>query len=960
MKPGECPEERKDETVSGISRVTLIINGAERHLLYDSEKDTLADALRRLGLTGVKVGCGTGVCGACSVILNGSVVRACTRKMKGISEFSEITTIEGIGAPGRLHPLQQAWITYGGVQCGFCTPGFIVSAYALLRENPEPSREQVRQWFEKHRNVCRCTGYKPLVDAVMAAAAVMRGEKTMDDITYSYSNDGERIYGSRYPRPAALAKVCGVADYGDDIALKMPGSIAHLAVVLAGVPHAKILDIDTSEAEKMPGVIKIMTASDVKGSNNLAFQVPIPRTKGSGIGSYPVIAGETVNMCGDVVAIVAADTREHARAAAGKVKKKLELLPSYSNVLESFMPNAIRLHENVPNQYMFQPLLKGEDTEKLMESAPYVAEGSFHSQHEPHLPIEPDTVQAYYDENGMVTIQCKAHDLDSHRRDVSNACGIPQDNIRVILNPSGGSFGYATIGITACLAVTALQCTGRPCSLTLSYDEHQHITGKRASTYANGKIAVDASGKIVAVEYDLALDHGAYNGFGSIIFGNMVSTGFSGYNIPNIRALARGGMSNNAVCAAYRGFGAPQIYTTSESLIDMAAEACGMDPWEFRYLNAARPGDTSINQTPFESYVYPRLLELAKPTYDRYRAEAETAKKEGRCVGVGISMGGFSVTGGSFDSSEVALELMPDGGITNYNTWEDLGQGGDIGALTHTVKALEPLGIRPEQVKLVCNDTLRCPPTGIAAASRSHFMAGNATINAAEQLLNAMRKPDGSYRNYDEMVSEGIPTKYVGHYDIVGLGLAHCQDPNNGSGIRFPTFMNCVNLAKVEVDTETGKTSVLGFTAVADVGKIGNRLSVEGQGYGGISHSIGFALKEDYDASDRSGNMAYCGIPTITDIPDDFNLIFYEDNPRKLGPHGSCGASENFQASNHMAVINAINDACGVRIGDLPATPDKIRASLKARESGIAMPSAKYDFGIDFEDALEEIAANPL
>ena len=264
-----------------LKRINLTLNGVPRPIVCDPEKDTLADAVRRMGLTGTKIGCGTGVCGACTLILNGEVVRSCTRKMKNIPEFSEIITIEGIGTPRHLHPLQQAWITYGGVQCGFCTPGFIVSAYGLLLKNNDPSREEVREWFRKNRNVCRCTGYKPLVDAVMAAAKVMRGEATMDDITF-HPEDCKDFYGSALPRPSALAKVCGLADYGDDIKLKMPEGTAHLAVVLSEVDHAKIISIDTSEAEKMPGVYKVMTAKDVKGTNLLPVPQIHPRMKASG------------------------------------------------------------------------------------------------------------------------------------------------------------------------------------------------------------------------------------------------------------------------------------------------------------------------------------------------------------------------------------------------------------------------------------------------------------------------------------------------------------------------------------------------------------------------------------------------------------------------------------------------------------------------------------------------------
>ena len=196
-----------------LTRLQFEINGVPRHVIVDPEKDKLSTVLRRIGLTGVKVGCGIGVCGACTVLINDEPVRSCTKKISSIPEGSRILTIEGIGAPGRLHPLQQAWITYGGIQCGFCTPGFIVSAYGLLLKNPNPTREEVREWFRANHNVCRCTGYKPIVDSVMAAAAVMRGEKTMADITYDFEGEKD-IYGSSHPRPSALAKATGLADYG--------------------------------------------------------------------------------------------------------------------------------------------------------------------------------------------------------------------------------------------------------------------------------------------------------------------------------------------------------------------------------------------------------------------------------------------------------------------------------------------------------------------------------------------------------------------------------------------------------------------------------------------------------------------------------------------------------------------------------------------------------------------------
>ncbi|MDR0916635.1 MAG: molybdopterin-dependent oxidoreductase [Oscillospiraceae bacterium] len=935
-----------------LKRIRLVLNGVERPVICDPETDTLAKTLRRAGLTGVKVGCGTGVCGACSVILNGEVVRSCTRRMKTLKDFDEITTIEGIGTPQNLHPLQQAWITYGGAQCGFCSPGFIVSAYQLLKENLSPTRDEVREWFRAHRNVCRCTGYKPLVDAVMAAAEVMRGEKTVDDIIYTLPED-EDIYGSSLPRPTAVGKVTGLTDYGDDLKLKMPSGTAHLALTLSEVPHAKILSIDTSEAEKAPGVIRVFTSKDVLGSNNLASPARVSRQKGNGITEFPVFAHKVINRRGDVLACIAADTEEHARAASKLVKAELEILPTYKTFPEAAQPNAIQLHEQLPNFYMEAPLVKG-DAEDAFDDAAFVVEGSFHSQHEPHLPIEPDVMQGYIGDDGMVTLQGKFQSIDETRDDVTMSCGIQKDNLRFIMNPAGGSFGYAISPNIASVVTTVVQNLQSPVTLTLPYDQFNHTTGKRSATFSNGRLGADKDGKIIAAEYDVGLDHGAYASVAGNIFNNLISVAFHGYNIPNIRALARGGSSNHAYNTAYRGFGAPQIYTTTEALVDLLARKAGIDPFEFRYNNLLKSGDTTINQVePYDYDAYPRLFEKLRPVYQAYKAEAEAAKREGRHVGVGVSQGGFLCTIGFVDQANVALELTKDG-VTHFNTWEDVGQGGDIGTLTHTIKALEPLHLRPEQVRLVMNDSKECPDTGLAAASRSHYMAGNATLDAAKQLLDAMRKPDGTYRTYDEMVAEGIETKYIGHYDQMGLGLPPGPDPNTGAGEKNAEYMYCVNTALVEVNVETGKVQTLRYTCAYDIGTIGNKLAVDGQGYGGLSHSIGFALSEDYDAENKHGNIAGCGIPTIDMIPDDYNLIAVE-TPRRFGPHGSAGCAEVFQSSNHMAVINAIDDASGARVYALPATPDKVLAALKD-----SSPPPKYWLGSDFDEEMDEIRANPM
>ena len=294
-----------------MDRKLLNINGIPTIVMCDST-EKLADVLRhQAGLTGTKVACGQGQCGCCSVILNGKVVRSCTTTMKRVPAESEITTIEGIGTPDKLHALQLAWILHGGAQCGYCSPGFIVSSKALLDQNPDPTREEIRDWWQKHANVCRCTGYKPLVDAVIDAAKVLRGEMSEDELVYKVPEDGH-IWNTRFPRPSAIAKVTGTLDYGADLELKMPPGTLHCAVVHAQVSHANVLSIDVSEAEKMPGVFKVVTHKDVKGRNRINGLVMYPDDVKADGWERPILCDTKVFQYGDALAIVCADTIEQA------------------------------------------------------------------------------------------------------------------------------------------------------------------------------------------------------------------------------------------------------------------------------------------------------------------------------------------------------------------------------------------------------------------------------------------------------------------------------------------------------------------------------------------------------------------------------------------------------------------------------------------------------------------------
>ena len=951
-----------------LRKVWLNINGANRMLMCNPEKDTLADVVRRMGLTGTKVGCGTGVCGSCSLILNGKLVRSCTKKIRSVEDYSTVITIEGIGTPTNLHPIQSAWIIAGAVQCGFCSPGFIVSTYALLLENINPTREEVRDWFQKHKNVCRCTGYVQLVDAVMMAAQVMRGEKKIEDFNFKNPKDGE-YYGKAILRPSALAKVCGLADYGDDQELKMPAETLKVVMVQPKIAHhAKILKIDFSEAEKMPGVVKIITYKDIKaaGGSNIMAEGNFHERSTSLVPSRNVLCEDKIYRYGDPVALVCADTKDHARAAAAKVKVEIEQLPEYLNYLDAVLPDAMRIHEDTPNIFSMQPVLKGvglEDPIKVsdtIDKSDFSVEGSFHSTREPHLSIEGDTVQAYFDEDDMLAIQCKSQGVYSSIGRIGNSVGIAKDKIRIIMNPTGASFGWSTNAGDLCLAAAAAIVTKKPVALSMTYEEHQHFSGKRRPSYSNGRAACDKNGKLTAVEFEYGMDQGAYFFGGDDIITKQARFAFFPYSIPNVAGISRIAVTNHNFGTAYRSYGSPQAYTLSEALMDMLAEKAGIDPFEFRWRNIARVGETNINSHPFRLYPMEGMMKMLKPLYERAVKEAKEKDTPEVRRGVGISWGGFNVSEGPTDSATVRLELNPDNTITKYDTWQDLGQGGDVGSLMVTLEALKPLKLTPEQIHLVQSDTKICPDSGMSAGSRSHYMNGHATIIAADKLMDAMRKKDGTFRTYDEMKSEGINTVVEGKYmTVVTEGLCRL-DPNTGIGDPTPAFTYALNMAEVAVDTKTGKTTVERFVCVADVGKVGNIDAVNGQAYGGISHAIGFALSENYDDVKKHTNIASSGVPYIKDIPDDIQVLYHESDD-KTGPFGSSGASEAFQSSGHMAVINAINNACGVRIFELPATKEKVKAGLdKLAAGGKIEPPKKYFLGNDLYDELEDIKANPV
>lgn len=907
-----------------MQKKVLVINGLQRTLIVDPEA-SLASVLReQMMLTGCKVGCDQGHCGTCSIIVDGELVRSCIVKMKRLADQAKITTIEGLGTPDNLHPLQVAWMAYGCAQCGFCSPGFILSAKVLLDKNPNPKREEVREWFHKNRNACRCTGYKPIIDAVMAASKVMRGKMKKEDLLFKPT--GNKIYGTTYHRPSALQKVTGTWDFGADIALQMPPDTLRLALVQAEVSHANIKGIDTSEAEKMPGVYRVLTHRDVKGKNRITGLITFPTNKGDGW-DRPILCEKKVFQFGDAIAMVCADTVEHAQEAAKKVKVDLEVLPAYMSAPAAMANDAIEIHPGTPNIYYEQGIVKGGETRPVMARADVVtAEVNTYCSRQPHLVLEPDCGNAYFDEEGRLTIHSKSIGIHLHHAMICPGLGIEPEKLRIVQNPTGGTFGYKFSPTIEALLGVACMATGRPVSLVFNMYQQITYTGKRSPGFVNCKLAADKTGKLLAMETDWSIDHGPYSEFGDLLTVRQAQFTGAGYDIPNIRGKGRTVCTNHAWGSAFRAYGSPQAFLASEIAMDELAEKLGMDPLELRFKNIYRPGATTpTGQTP-EVFCLEEMFNKLRPLWKKAKKRCEELSTDEIKRGVGLSLGIYGCGLDGPDSSQAWVELTKDGVLVG-SSWEDHGQGADMGAFAHAHETLRPAGFKPEQIKLLMNDTALTPNSGPSGGSRNNTFTGNSIRVACEMLLNAMKKKNGKYRTYDEMVSEKIPLHYDGSWTASDCSAC---DSVTGQGNPFPIYMYELFMPEVEVDMKTGKAKVVKFTTIADIGTVTNQLVTDGQIYGGLAQGIGLALTEDFEDLKKHTNLAACGLPFVQDVPDDMEII-YNITPRPLGPHGAAGVGEAPLTAPHPAILNAIYSACGVRIYAVPALPEKIKAGLAAK-----------------------------
>ncbi|MDR0653420.1 MAG: molybdopterin-dependent oxidoreductase, partial [Synergistaceae bacterium] len=850
----------------------------------------------------------------------------------------------GVGTVSAPHAIQLSLVN-GAIQCGFCTPGFVMVAKNLLDHNLSPTREQVREAFQKNFMTCRCTGYIQITDAVMEAADVLAGRKSFQELARRMEA-GDHIWNTSYPRPTAIYKATGTFDYGDDEYLKMPEGTLFAVPVVTEYRHALVKKIDFSEAESMPGVYKIVTAktlTDNKGTNRIRGQVGSPTATTDGWERRMIVPeGDKIRQWGECVAVVCANTESEARAAAAAVKVEVEPLKEMIDIHQAMAPDAIPVYDEIEgidgirNAFNKRPFQKGNDPKDLIDNAAHKVDDTFYSSRQPHLTLETDCGYGYYDEEGRICLQTKSICVYRHQLMIARGIGVPPSGIRVIQNNMGATFGYK-VGPTNeyLLAACVMACKDRPVYMRLDMKEHITRTPKRSPFLMNIRVGADKDGKLIGGEHTWYVDHGPYSESSQDLMNKGIQFFLAPYHVDNLKGVGYTVFTNHRWSAAFRAYGGPQTHWGSETAMDMLAYECGIDPFEFRARNIMKDGGFAPSGQRFEVYPFPAMIEKARPIYEEFKLDAEKKNKAGDGkikYGAGVSFAIYNSNDDGADEAGNAVELTKDGVII-YNTWEDHGQGADMGTLGTAHEALKPLGLSPKQIKHISSDTAKTPNSGAAAASRCQNMVGNAIIMSCNMLLDAMRKEDGTYRTHDEMVAEGKDLYYEATYKTQVVdndgNVIECggNDPVTGMGYPFMAHMFAINVAQVSVDTTTGKVKTERFALVGDVGVICNFLVVDGQQYGGIAQGIGLALTEDFLDEKKYNNIITCGLPYPKDVPDDLRLVHVE-TPRPFGPFGASGTGEMPLAAPHAAICNAIFAACGARIKDLPATPDKIKAAL--------------------------------
>ena len=909
--------------------VSFILNDLPQTLAVNPLR-RFSDVLREdLGLTGTKVGCDAGDCGACTILVDGEQRYACLTAV-GQLEGHNARTVEGLAKNGDLTALQQAFLDEGAAQCGICTPGMLMAAQSLLDRTPNPTEPQVLDALGGV--LCRCTGYTKIVEAVLKAGQTSSSEPT--------PSSGSAV-GSRMVKVDGKQKVTGEEIYSADYA---PEDSLWLRAIRSPHPRAKFTLAQPEKVlKKYPGIIKILTADDVTGNNGFGIY---PHIK-----DQPVLAKDHVRFRGEAVVALIGE-RENVESVSeedlGLTWEPLEAIRGCDAALSGKLEP---VQSEIVDNILAEGFLKKNDVEKAFAESFAVAEGVWTTSAVEHGYLEPEAGYATKIGQRLEIFVCTQSPY-MDQTEVAQFLGIEPGQVRIIPSAVGGGFGGKLDISVQPLVALAAWILGRPVRSIYTRPESMVSTTKRHPVQMSARAGCSKDGKLTAYEYHGDFNTGAYASWGPTV-ADRVPVHCSGpYFVPNVLSQSRALLTNESPSGAFRGFGTPQAAIANDALLDVLAEKIGMDALEFRIKNALRKGDrTATNQLLENSVGQVECLESLKSRWVKWRKQAEDFNQNNKNVkrGVGCGSAWYGCGNTSLSNpSTIRVGINGEGKLTLYNGAMDIGQG------TNTIMVqicADALGLPASQFEYVMGDTDLTADAGKTSASRQAFVSGKATQLAGEhlrgQIIQLAEASENAtlYLEQNGSVGSGklIVEDEAGEHVIVLADILPQTngdvltgegtfDPptttldENGQGSPYATYGFGAHIAEVEVDTLLGTTKVLRLAAAHDVGKTINPTQVEGQIQGGIAQGLGMALMEEY-VQCVSENLHDYLMPTVGDMPE-IEIILIED-PEPLGPYGAKGIGEHALIPTAPAILAGIKHATGISIRHVPATPDRVFTALQ-------------------------------
>lgn len=966
----QSARETQEMTQEMTREIEFTIN-AEKRTVTVRQDQTLLDLLRTdLGLTGTKNGCGKGFCGSCTVILNGIAVRSC--RTEGFSAHgATVETIEHLADADTIHAVQYAFVAEGAVQCGFCTPGMIMSVKALLDHNPDPAEEDIRKALNPH--LCRCTGYQPIAKAVrLAARLIQQGKNRIprnelpvvlpgSPLIPRKSGENHAV-GRSLQDKSILDKVTGALVYADD--RKEPALFG--SIVFSAYPSAAFT-LDTVKASSVPGVVLVLTAKDVPGLNELGMLIPDQHAIAEGI----------VKCTADPIAVVIAETDHIARAASALITAAYTTLPAHFSPETAAAEGAYPIH--LSGNICHQAKLQRGDVEAAFRSAAVVVEQRYTTQAADPGFLEPESGMAWKDEQGRIVVEMGTQSAFDDRRQIAAALGLEEAAVVIRQVPTGGAFGAKEdISLQFILALAAWK-TGRRVRITLTREDSFLIHPKRHPVHMSYKTALDAAGNLTAVQADIVADTGAYASLGPDILENMLTFGAGPYEVPNLDIRGRLVYTNNPPSGAIRGFGVPQVAFAMEQQIARMADLLDIDPLDIRLRNSLQPGSMlASGQIMEQGTAAVETLEALREALNGFEKPADTDLWQ-YGLGVAAAMKNVGFGHGVKETAGAVLEI----GNTALHVWCGTHEYGQGSLIVLKQLASEALGVDFGRVSLGFTGTAASPETGATTASRQTFLSGNAVLGAAQQLKDriiaaaegfvqtgannetasrtqlragaeeAAESSPTSKETANETAnetsnktdsgddcrkSEWIITDSRVQNSRLGIDLDLFSSPFIGlksdyryqapetAGFGTPaeakthwSYMYTAQAAFVRVHRTSGAVEVLKMWAAQDCGRALNPLNVRSQIVGGVVQGLGFALHEEvvYDKGiPVTRNFGRYRMPRIMHIPEIIPIIVEVPDPH--GPYGAKGMGESPILAAAPAIINAVHDATGIWCTRLP------------------------------------------